>query len=133
VVAGAVEKQMSWPAYVGLFLLGAVAGKLAHALLVDPSTVMVGMSGAVMAIMGAHVVVSPWQRYYAPYVPTPMPALLSLPLYALLLVLGDAVARGSSAWAAHLGGFVAGLLVGLALRAVHLARVAPDTEPAPAR
>jgi membrane associated rhomboid family serine protease len=125
-IAAPVEKQMSWPAYVGLFLLGAVAGKLAHGLLADPATVMVGMSGAVMAIMGAHLAVSPWRRYHLPYAGTPLPALITLPAYALLMVLGDAVARGSSVWAAHLGGFVAGLLIGLGLRAVRLARVAPE-------
>lgn len=118
-LAGPVESRLSRPAFVTVFLLGAVAGKLANAAVFDGEPVMVGMSGAITAVAGAHVVLDPWRKYASTFYPGELPAILALPLIAVLAAFGDVLRGGGGVWAAHLGGLVAGLALGLALRALH--------------
>jgi rhomboid protease GluP len=100
-----------------LYLLGGVASTafvlwLALSGLTEPS-VLIGASGAVMAVFGAivaHRLVS-WLRWHDP---VDKRALILLPAILVLQVAAD-LASPQVSLAAHASGFIAGLVIGLAL------------------
>lgn len=105
--------------FLVFFLLTGVAAALAHVLLNPTSTVpMVGASGAISAIMGAYVVLYPRARIHTLFFfiifirVIPIPAWLMLGYWLLIQVVSHAslpAAGGGVAYAAHIGGFVAGV------------------------
>ena len=114
-----------------LFYLGGGVAAAAAQIAIDPSSEvpMVGASGAISAVLGAYVVLFPGARILSLvflgffYQLIEVPALIVLVLWFLLQLvdglgsLGLAGAEGGVAFFAHIGGFVAGFLVGLLLRA----------------
>ncbi len=117
------------------FLLFYVAGGIVAALAqvwIDPGseTPLVGASGAIAAALGAYLVLYPRARIVSLvflgffYQLAEVPALIVLGFWFVLqLVSGVAsldaeTAQGGVAFFAHVGGFVMGLAVGLALRIV---------------
>ena len=113
-----IEDHQGWWRYLALYLLGGVIATGAH-VAVDPnSTVpMIGASGAIAAVMGAYFVLWPSARiktiiFFGPLLLRKVQALWLLLVWfgtQFLLVGGDS----DVAWAAHVGGFAAGALVGL--------------------
>ena len=107
--------------YLLLYLLGGVVASLAHVLSDPNSTVpMIGASGAIAAVMGAYLVCYPANRvktiiFFGFMLLRKVKAfwLMLVWLATNLLLIG-----GSSgiAWAAHVGGFLFGVLVGLLWR-----------------
>ncbi|MDI7276623.1 MAG: rhomboid family intramembrane serine protease [Anaerolineae bacterium] len=122
-----VEDRMGHFRYLVFYLLCGVAAALAHAFVSVGSRVpTIGASGAISGVMGAYVVLFPNARILT-FVPLwILPTLMEVralvfigfwfisQLFNGLFSLAGAVGvrtYGGVAWWAHLGGFVAGLLV----------------------
>jgi membrane associated rhomboid family serine protease len=123
-----IEDRMGAPAYIAFYLLSGLVASAAHIVVQPDSTIpVVGASGAVAGVMGAYLVLFPRVR------------IRTVLIYFLVLI-RDIQAKwllgfwfviqfftnpsAGVAWVAHVGGFVFGALVALALRN-HL-RPAPE-------
>lgn len=115
------------------FFCGAVAGGAAFGLISASPLPMVGASGAVFAFLGVWTVWD-WRRMREAHAPV-RPVVTRLLVLVGLNVAFFVALSGMLAWEAHLGGFLAGVAVGLALegrrngrlrRARAEARDAPD-------
>lgn len=116
-----VEDALGHVRYLLFYLLCAVAGALAHGLLVPDSTApLIGASGAISGIIGAYLMLHPKVRIWVlafGRIPLRLPAAIPLlawiayQLAAVFLMPEDTVS-----WAAHVGGFAAGVLLVLVLR-----------------
>jgi membrane associated rhomboid family serine protease len=114
----------AWRLLVVFVVGGALANALAAALIVDPGRVVVGASGAISAIIGAYFVLLPHASLgvvvplglWLEFVRAPAALLIGLwvALQWALTFVGPTV--GAVAWWAHLGGFIAGVLLALAFR-----------------
>jgi membrane associated rhomboid family serine protease len=81
----------------------------------------VGASGAIAGVLGAYLVLHPTNTIQVLLFRSivPMPAIVVLGFWGVLQVmghLGNPSEQGGVAYMAHLGGFVVGVGVGLALR-----------------
>jgi len=102
--------------YLVFYLLGGVLAGLCHLAAGPASPIpMIGASGAVAAILGAYLVLYPksriavlvWLIVYIKVIKVPALALLAL--WFILQVVG--AGAPDTAWMAHLGGFVAGMVL----------------------
>ncbi|NLJ45924.1 MAG: rhomboid family intramembrane serine protease [Treponema sp.] len=103
--------------YIGMGVAAATAQVLASALSGEGLlTPMIGASGAISGVMGAYMVLFPRNRVYIltfGFYPMPVSAWFALGIWFLMQVLSASAAgpAGSGvAYAAHIGGFVAGWL-----------------------
>lgn len=121
-----VEDAVDRGRFVLLYLLAGIAAALAQYLAAPGSTVpMLGASGAIGGVLGAYAVLYPRARVMA-FVPglfymLEVPALVFLGLWFVLQLfsgLGSVGLNqtGGVAYWAHIGGFVAGLVLGLVFR-----------------
>ena len=124
-----IEDRLGPVGFIGFYLLGGAAAALAQ-VAIDPTSQvpMVGASGAISAVLGAYVVLFPGARVLSLiflgffYQLIEVPALVILGLWFLLQLvdgigsLGLAGSEGGVAFFAHIGGFVAGVIVGLLIR-----------------
>lgn len=112
-----IEDSMGHLRFVAFYLLTGVAAAVAQIAMVPSSPVpMVGASGAISGIMGAYLVLYPGIRIdtWVGFWIIQVPAWLMLGYWMLLQlsgVLGPAAVGGGVAYGAHLGGFIAGLLL----------------------
>ena len=118
-----VEDSMGHLRFLAFYLLTGVTAALAQVML-DPSaaTPMVGASGAISGVMGGYLVLYPRVRVFT-FVPIgfflmsiALPAWTMLIYWLVLQVLGGATAlagakAGGVAFAAHVGGFIAGAVL----------------------
>ena len=118
-----IEDSMTRPRFVAFYLLCGLAAALAQ-VAADPGSAipMVGASGAISGVMGAYLVLFPRVRVYT-MIPlgffltsVALPAWAMLIYWALLQFAGGvtsmfAEATGGVAFWAHLGGFVAGVVL----------------------
>ncbi len=124
-----IEDRFGRLGFLGFYLLGGIAAAAAQVAIDPGSTVpMVGASGAIAAALGAYLVLFPRARILSLvflvffYQLIEVPALLVLGFWFLLQVvdgvtsLGATSADGGIAFFAHIGGFVAGVVVGLLVR-----------------
>jgi membrane associated rhomboid family serine protease len=124
-----VEDAMGSPRFLALYLLCGLAAAFAHILFNPYSRVpTVGASGAIAGVMGAYLIKFPHTRIIT-LVPVfiflttlELPAVLVLLLwFAIQFFSGvgsighSQVSAGGIAWFAHVGGFVAGMLLIAAL------------------
>ncbi len=125
-----VEDRLGRLPYLAFYLTGGAIAALAQ-VLIDPASdiPLVGASGAIAATLGAYIVLYPGARitslvflgFLAQLID--VPAIIILGFWFLLQLLdgvaslGAATAQGGVAFFAHIGGFVAGALVGLIVRA----------------
>lgn len=116
-----IEDHLGPGRFVAFYVFGGVVATLTHvALNLDSTVPMVGASGAIAAVMGAYLV-------WFPDAPVRTLVMLFLPLIVRIrarwvlgfwFVLQFFTSPNSGvAWAAHVGGFVFGALVALAVRA----------------
>ncbi len=123
-----VEDSMGHLLYFLFYLLGGVVASLAH-IFTNPGSQIptVGASGAIAAVLGAYLVLYPRSRVLT-IIPlgfflkvTMVPASLVLGLWFVLQILSGVVSLGAEdvggvAFWAHIGGFVAGVVVAFLLR-----------------
>ena len=122
-----VEDRLGHVGYLVFYLVGGVVASLAH-LLTNPGSQLptVGASGAIAAVLGAYLVFYPRSRILT-FIPlgffmrlTMVPSVLVLGLWFILqlfsgvLSLGGAEVGGVAFWA-HIGGFVAGVVIAVLL------------------
>lgn len=127
-----VEDRLGHFWYLVFYLAGGVVASFAHVAL-NPNSVIptVGASGAIAAVLGAYLIVFPQVKVLT-FVPigfflrlTLLPASLLLgfwfvlQLFNGLLTLGLADMGGTAFWA-HIGGFVFGVLIGWLINKEHL-------------
>lgn len=130
-----IEDRMGPVAYLAFYLLGGLAASAAHVALDPNSTVpVVGASGAVAAVMGAYLVLYPRHRvhtaiFFIFILFRPIPAWVLLGFWFLSQFAIDP--NSGVAWAAHVGGFVFGVLGGLLLRATRRDPERPNQWDAP--
>jgi len=114
-----IEDRLGIIAYILLYMLGGLLATATH-WLTDPSstTPVIGASGAVAAILGAYAITWPWARIHTLVFLLFFVTIVDVPALIVLGVwfLGQVVAgmQGMSqgvAIAAHIGGFVAGMLM----------------------
>ena len=118
-----IEDSMTRPRFIAFYLLAGF-GAAAAQVMADPASrvPMVGASGAISGVMGAYLVLFPRVRVFT-FVPLGFYATsIALPAWAMLLywialqVIGGATSiaggqTGGVAFWAHVGGFVAGLIL----------------------
>ena len=119
-----IEDRLGHIGYLFFYLAGGFAAAFLQTLISPSSQIpMVGASGAIAAVLGAYLVMYPNSRVYT-FVPigyfarlTLMPAIVVLGLWFLLQILSGvgslgALNEGGTAYFAHIGGFLFGLVVG---------------------
>lgn len=114
-----VEDRLGHVAYLGFYLAGGVVATVAHVVVNADSTVpLVGASGAIAAVMGAYLVWHPNARIntlvmlvFITFVQVRAKWLLGF-WFVLQFFTGN---DSGVAWVAHVGGFVFGVLAGLAI------------------
>jgi membrane associated rhomboid family serine protease len=117
-----VEEAMGRVRFLVFYLLAGLIAALTHALFSIGSDIpMIGASGAISGVLGAYLILYPrarvlvllpllwfyWRMFH-------IPAMFVLGLWFLLQILNgglDSGAAGGVAWTAHVGGFVAGMLL----------------------
>ncbi len=122
-----VEDRLGHVAYAFFYLFCGAAASVAQSLLAGPTTLpTIGASGAIAGVMGAYLFLYPKARvltlipllFYPYFIEIPawfyLGVWILIQLLAGFLSLGGAHA-GGVAWWAHLGGFVAGLVLVLIL------------------
>jgi len=116
IFGGKVEDALGRLRFVIFYLLGGVLAGMAQVLAAPGSPLpVIGASGAVAAVLGAYLVLYPrnhilvlfWFFFFVRLIP--VPALVFLGIWFALQVLN--AGSGSVAWMAHIGGFVAGMLM----------------------
>ena len=121
-----IEDHLGRVRYVAFYLIAGVAATAAHVFLQPDSTIpLVGASGAIAGVMGAYLVWFPNVR-----VLTAIPVFIIFfrPIAAKWLLGFWFVSQffinpnAGVAWAAHVGGFVFGVVVALAIKAMRPAR-----------
>jgi membrane associated rhomboid family serine protease len=115
-----VEDRLGPVLFLVFYLLGGLMGSGCHWLRNPQSlTPVIGASGAVATVLGAYAITWPWARVHTVVLLivfvtiVDLPALLVLGIWFVVQVLEGTrhgVAQGV-AWWAHIGGFVAGLLL----------------------
>jgi membrane associated rhomboid family serine protease len=116
-----VEDSMTRPRFVVLYLLSGIAAVLAQALPDPTSTIpMVGASGAISGVLGSYLLLFPHARVLVA-IPigfilqtVRLPAGAVLVLWFVLQLVSNLLASGQGggvAFRAHIGGFIAGMLL----------------------
>lgn len=118
-----IEDRIGPIPYLAFYLVGGLAATAAHIALAPNSTVpVVGASGAIAAVMGAYLVLYPKHRIHSVIFLgffvffRPVRAWLLLGFWFVSQFAIDP--NSGVAWAAHVGGFVFGMLGGLVMRAL---------------
>jgi membrane associated rhomboid family serine protease len=111
-----VEDAMGHPRFMLFFLACGVAGSLAHAVVnASSEQPLVGASGAIAGVIASYVILHPRVRIWGlafKFVPLHIPAWWAIAAWFGLQVVQAWLARESSiGWWAHIGGFVAGVVL----------------------
>jgi membrane associated rhomboid family serine protease len=128
-----VESSLGHVKYLVFYLACGIAGALAHVFTSPHSTVpTLGASAAISGVLAAYLMYFPSNqvRVLFAYRVMAVPALVVIGLWALMQFVSSAGAilspseGGGVAYTAHVGGFVAGLVLGAVLRPRESARLA---------
>ncbi len=113
-----VEDSMGHLRYLAFYLLTGLIAAGSHVLSGPGSTVpVVGASGAISGVMGAYLVLYPRAKVYTLFIiiilirVVALPAWVLLGYWFLLQALGASAGAGGVAFWAHVGGFVAGVVL----------------------
>jgi membrane associated rhomboid family serine protease len=130
IVANRVEDRMGRVLFLVFYLAGGIAAGLTY-VLVDTSSSepAIGASGAISAVMGAYVVLYPRARIQSLvflgffYQLIAVPSVIVLGFWFVLQLIDGFASLGATtdvgggvAWFAHIGGFVAGIVLALPFR-----------------
>jgi len=111
-----IEAGLGRVRFLAFYLLGGVLAGVTHIISGPTSDIpMIGASGSIAAVLGAYLVLYPrsrivifiWFFFFVRLVP--VPALAVLGVWFILQVIS--VGGEGTAWMAHIGGFVAGMLL----------------------
>lgn len=118
-----IEYIMGSFRFLGFYLLTGIIAALSH-IIIDPSstTPMIGASGAISGILGAYLLKFPKARvqvliFLFVFITTiNVPAIIVLGFWFIMQLMSGYAALGQStgggvAWFAHIGGFIAGLIL----------------------
>ncbi|HLD13195.1 MAG TPA: rhomboid family intramembrane serine protease [Burkholderiales bacterium] len=130
-----VEDSMGHVRFVIFYLLCGVAAVLAQAWPNPESTIpMIGASGAISGVLGAYLLLFP-RAHVLVLIPlgmfsrmVPLPAMVVLGFWFVLQLVSSALADGSQggvAFGAHIGGFVAGMILIPVFKYRHVRLFAP--------
>lgn len=119
-----IEDRLGHIGYVIYYLAGGIAAALLQIVINPGSAIpMVGASGAIAAVLGTYLILYPQSRVYT-FIPIGyyarmrlMPAIVVLGMWFLLQLISGvgslgALDQGGTAYFAHIGGFLFGLVVG---------------------
>lgn len=123
-----VEHRIGHIPYLAFYLVAGVIASLAQILVSTDSVIpTLGASGAISGVLGAYLVMFPANRVTVLFLRFPMqvPAIVAIGLWAVLQFISGIGAfavteetGGGVAYMAHIGGFIAGVVAGLAFRAI---------------
>ncbi|MEW6582137.1 MAG: rhomboid family intramembrane serine protease [Actinomycetota bacterium] len=113
-----VEDALGRARFIPFYLLCGVLAALAQAISDPDSAIpLIGASGAISGVLGAYLVLHPRSLVLTlilPFFLVPIPAWLTLGLYFVLqfvYLAGESTVGAGTAYWAHIGGFVAGLVL----------------------
>lgn len=119
-----IEDHLGHARYLAFYLVCGVLAALAHVASTllfgqSPMTPTLGASGAISAVLGAYLLLHPFRRVRVliGFFIVAVPALLAIGMWFLFQVLsgigalGAGAQEGGIAYAAHIGGFLAGVLL----------------------
>lgn len=123
-----VEHRFGALPFIGFYLVSGLAATIAQVLM-DPSSVVpnLGASGAISGVLGAYLVLFPRNRVLAVffYYVVQIPAVVAIGIWiafqffnGLGSVMVSQETVGGVAYAAHIGGFVAGVILAIILRVI---------------
>jgi len=123
-----VEHRIGHLPYLAFYLVAGVIASFAQ-ILIDPGSIIptLGASGAISGVLGAYLVMFPTNRITILMLRFPMkvPAIIAIGLWAAFQFINGIGAfavteqtGGGVAYMAHIGGFVAGVLAGIAFRVI---------------
>jgi membrane associated rhomboid family serine protease len=122
-----VEHRIGHGLYLVFYLVAGVIASFAQ-IMIDTDSIIptLGASGAISGVLGAYLVMFPTNRVtvFLFRFLMPVPAIVAIGMWAVLQFINGfgAIAvteqTGGVAYMAHIGGFVAGVVAGLAFRAV---------------
>lgn len=108
----AVESEIGKARTSLIFFLGAFAGDMFSTLFYTPDTIAIGASAGVFALVGAGILIKPFELSYYPYImPVPL-AFLGI-MYAIYNIYGFFALSDNISYVGHFGGLFVGLLFGL--------------------
>lgn len=116
-----IEDSMGHVRFLIFYLLCGIAAGLTHFLLNTGATVpTIGASGAVSGVLGAYLLLHPRSKVLVPIIIIPLfiPAWILLIVWFVMQVMGATGGEGYQgvAWWAHIGGFLAGLVLAIPFR-----------------
>jgi len=135
-----VETQLERINFLGFYLIAGITACLAHILMKpDSSAPLIGASGAISGVLGAFFICNPTARitlvldpaliYFLRRLTVRLPAWVFLPVWFFLQIsLGLKPRASNVAFWAHVGGFLAGAVISIALY-----RYIPEDRPYPSR
>ncbi|MFP5317469.1 MAG: rhomboid family intramembrane serine protease [Acidimicrobiia bacterium] len=123
-----VEHRIGHGLYLVFYVVAGIIASFAQ-ILVDTGSVIptLGASGAISGVLGAYLVMFPTNRVtvFLFRVLLPVPAIVAIGMWAVLQFINGLGAfavseetAGGVAYMAHIGGFVAGVVAGIAFRAI---------------
>jgi membrane associated rhomboid family serine protease len=124
-----VEEAYGTVPFLALYVAAGIAATTAFVLANPDSTIpLVGASGAIAGVLGAYLVLFPTHRVltWFLFLFVPVPAVIFLGIW-LLSQFG--LPSEGVAWEAHVGGFVAGMLITLPFRGILLRRISETHRP----
>jgi membrane associated rhomboid family serine protease len=125
-----VEDRFGHLRFLFFYVAAGVAASMVH-ILIEPGSVvpMVGASGAIAGVLGAYFMIFPRAQVQTLVIlplfisMARLPAVLFLGFWFLFQVLSSGISAGAGvAWFAHIGGFVAGIVVALMYKAFRRVR-----------
>ncbi len=117
-----IEEWLGGLRFLALYLVsGLAAAGFQIASNPDSYLSMIGASGAISGVLGAYVVSYPHRRLRLRWPPVPIPAIFFLLVWIVIQVLSGLdylpAEEGGTAWWAHTGGFLAGIVLTRSMRA----------------
>jgi membrane associated rhomboid family serine protease len=109
-----VEDAMGHRRFVVFYLVCGAVAAMTHVLIAPGATTpMIGASGAVSGVLGAYLLLHPkaWVTFLVFIFPFTLPAWILLGGWFVIQFLSALGGGGGVAWWAHVGGFVAGLVL----------------------
>ncbi len=108
----ALEDKLSLKSFLVVFFVGGIVGNLFVLFTYPMEQIVIGASGAVFAIMGTAIILSPFD-----FIPYPIPIPLPLALIGVFVAVSEIISflaggHGNVAHIAHIGGLSSGLVFG---------------------